>query len=81
MLLAGIETVSYTSKKDNTLKEGINIFWTEEIPEDKGVGLRCKSEYVRRSVAEEYPKLEIGKSYRLFYNKFGQVDGWIEINN
>lgn len=80
MVLAGIEIVSYTSKKDGQLKEGVNIYWTEEIT-DKGEGVRCKSEYVRRSVVDGNPALVVGQNYRIFYNKYRQVDGWIVLDN
>lgn len=81
MKVEGIERVSYVSKKDGTLKEGINIFWTEPVPAESGEGLRCKSEYARKDIVEEYGLPEVGKSYRIFYNRYGSVDGWMSLDN
>ena len=75
MEIIGIEEVSYTSKKDNSLVEGVRVFLSE--PVRAGQGVRVEDVFVSRRKLQTFDQpIRMGDDVTPFYNKFGSFEGF-----
>ena len=75
--LVGMQKVRYNKKSDGSLVEGMTLHFQEPITSQNGEGLRCFNEYVGQRIVDENPDLIVGMDYKIYYNRYQRVDGWI----
>lgn len=69
-IVIGIEYVDYVSKKTNNRVKGKRIYYTSEIPENKGIGQRADVVFVNDQVC---PIIQIGDEFEIYFNRYGNV--------
>lgn len=67
----GIEHRSYLSKKTGMNVEGYKLYLSQEVNDDKVLGVRCYSEWIFPDLYND--EIEVGSVVSLGYNRFGRV--------
>lgn len=75
MEIIGIEEVSYTSKKDGNLVEGVRVFMAE--PVQRGTGVKVTDAFVSRKKLQTFEEpIKLGDDVTPYYNRFGTFEGF-----
>lgn len=76
MEIIGIEEVSYTSKKDNSLVEGVRVYMSE--PVKAGQGVHVEEVFVSRRKLQTFAQpIRMGDDVTPYYNRFGSFEGFL----
>lgn len=69
----GIEHRCYVSKKTGKNVDGYNLYLTQEVADEKLLGVRCFSEWLSPDLYSS--EFVVGSIVSLDYNRFGRVVG------
>lgn len=70
MKVVGIEKVDYVSKKSGARVVGSILHLSQDIPADKGCGVKVFAEFVKNELVQD---IVVGDEVKLFYNRYGKV--------
>lgn len=74
MKIVGMEKVDYVSKKSGQRVLGTILHVAQDIPNEKGFGIKVFAEYLSGEVEERVrDSFSVGDDVELFYNRYGRV--------